>query len=122
MSVNAHGLRGQGIIDRDNTAGTFELRCRGNTIINVWRSEERTGLLRGEFSLRHERRADPLLLHVVLYIGAFEIELIGRNQVVERQVPLRPRIALPGESKFSVRSDANGMCPRIQFRLADDRE
>src|SRR5438046_4890597 len=102
MSVNAHGLRGQGIIDRDNTARTLEVRCRGNTIINVWRSEERTGLLRGEFSLRHEWRADSVLPHVILHIGAFEIEFIGRNQIVERQVPLRARIALPRKSKFAI--------------------
>src|SRR5438132_9161402 len=102
MSVNAHGLPGQGIIDRDNTARTFELRCRGNTIINVWRSEERTGLLCGEFSLRHERRSNSLFCHVILHIGAFEIEFIGWNQVVERQVPLRARIALPRESVLSI--------------------
>src|SRR6266576_5964749 len=98
MSINADRFRGQRIVDRDNTARTFELRCRGNTIINVWRSEERTGLLRGEFSLRHEWRSDSLFCHMILHVGAFEIEFIGRNQVVEGQVPLRARIALPRES------------------------
>src|SRR5437867_10468422 len=97
MSVNAHGFRGQGIVDRDNAARTFKLRCRGDAIINGWCTEQRTGLLGGERSLRNKRRADSVLLHVVLHIGALEIKLIGRNQVVKRQVPLRPRIALPYE-------------------------
>src|SRR5882724_10981460 len=122
MSVNADRFRGQRIVDRDNATRTFELRCRGNTIINVWRSEERTGLLRGEFSLRHEWRANSVLPHVILHIGAFEIEFIGWNQVVERHVPLRARIALPRESKFAIRPDAHRLGPRIQFRVADDGE
>src|SRR5260370_10087862 len=117
MSVHVHVLRGKGIVDRDDTARTFELRCCGNAIKDVWRTEQLTGLLGGEGSLRNEWRADSLFLHVVLYIGAFEIELIGRNQVVEGQVPLRPRIALPGESKFAIRPDAHRVSPRIQFRV-----
>src|SRR2546430_17354089 len=107
MSVNADRFRGQRIVDRDNATRTFELRCRGDAIINVWRSEERTGLLRSEFSLRHEWRSDSLFCHVILHISAFEIELIGRNQVVERQVPLRSRIAFPRESKFTIPPDAH---------------
>src|SRR5438132_13784030 len=107
MSINADRFRGQRIVDRDNAARTFELRCRGNAIINVWRSEECTGLLRGEFSLRHEWRSDSFFCHVIFHIGAFEIELIGWNQVVERQVPLWARIALPCESKFAIRPDAH---------------
>src|SRR5437899_3257962 len=122
VSVNAHGLRGQGIVDGDDAARTFELRRRGNAIKDVWRTEQRTGLLRGKSSLRNEWRADPVLLNVVLHIRAFEIELIGRNQTVERQVPLRPRIAIPRESVLAVRTDPHGMCPRIQFRVANDRE
>src|SRR6266403_4264880 len=101
MSVNADRFRGQRIVDRDNATRTFELSCRSNAIINVWRSEERTGLLRGEFSLRYEWRSDSVLLHMILHIGSFEIELIGRNQVVERQVPLGAWIALPCESKLA---------------------
>src|SRR6266404_1666981 len=122
MPVNADGFRGQRIVHRDNTARTFELSCRGNAIINVWRSEERTGLLRGEFSLRHEWRSDSVLLHMILHIGSFEIELIGWNQVVERQVPLWARIALPCESKFAICSNAHRLSPRIQFRVANDGE
>src|SRR5436190_3968066 len=122
VTVHAHGLRCQGIADGDDAARTFELRRRSNAIKDVWRAEKLTGLFRRESSLRNERRADSILLNVVLYIGAFEIELIGRNQVVERQVPLRAWITLPRESKFAVRADAHGMCPRIQFRIADDRE
>src|SRR6266581_8491330 len=105
MSVHMHGLRGKGIVDRDDAARTFELRSRGNAIKDVWRTEQLTGLLRGEGSLRNEWRADPVLLHVVLHIGAFEIEVIGRNQFVERQVPLRPWIALPRKSVLAVRAD-----------------
>src|SRR6266403_89256 len=112
MSVNADRFRGQRIVDRDNATRTFELSRRGNAIINVWRSEQRTGLLRGEFALRHEWRTDSLLLHVILYIGAFEIEFIGWNQVVEGEVPFRARITLPRESKFAVRSDAHRLSPR----------
>src|SRR5207237_9635541 len=93
-----------------------------NAIKDVWRTEERTGLLRGEGSLRNERRADSVLLDVVLHIGALEIELVGRNQVVERQVPLQPWIALPRESVLAVRANPHGVCPRIQFRIADDGE
>src|SRR6266581_2776499 len=115
VSVHAHGLRGQGIVNRDDAARTFELRCCGNAIKNVWRTEQLTRLLCGEGSLRNEWRADSVLLDVVLYIGAFEIEVIGRNQVVEGQVPLRPWIALPRESVLAVRSDPQGMRPRIQF-------
>src|SRR5207248_3105080 len=106
----------------DDAARTFELRCRGNAIINMWRTEQRTGLLRGEGSLRHEWCTDSVFLHVILHIGAFEIELIGRNQVVECQVPLRAWIAFPCESKFAVRADSHWVSPRIQFRVADDRE
>src|SRR5439155_22081689 len=105
MSVHVHGLRGQGIVNRDNAARTFELRCRGNAIKDMWRTEQRTGLLRGESSLRNEWRADSVLLDVILHIGAFEIEVIGRNQFVERQIPLGARIAFPRESKFAIRSD-----------------
>src|SRR5260370_30993317 len=122
MSVHTDSLRGQRVVDRDNAAGTFKLRRRGNAIKDVWRTEQLTGLLRGEFPLRDERRADSVLLYVILHIGAFEIELIGRNQLVERQVPLRARIALPGESKFAVRSDAHRLSPWIQFRVANDSE
>src|SRR5205814_707256 len=81
VPVHVHVLRGKGIVHRDDATRTFELRRRGNAVKDVWRTEERTGLLRGEGSLRNERRADPILLHVVLHVGAFEIELIGRNQV-----------------------------------------
>src|SRR6266576_6178957 len=122
MSINADRFRGQRIVDRDNAARTFELRCRGNAIINIWRTEERTSLLRGEFSLRYEWRADSLFCHVILHVGPLEIELIGRNQVVEGRVPLGARIALPRESKFAVRSDAHRLSPRIQFRVANDSE
>src|SRR5439155_15055418 len=73
MSVHLHGLRGKGIVDRDDAARTFELSRRRNAVKDVWRTEQRTGLLRGERSLRNERRADPVLLHVVLHIGALEI-------------------------------------------------
>src|SRR6266581_4280824 len=122
MSVHMHGLRGKGIVDRDDAARTFELSRRRNAIKDVWRTEQLTGLLRGEGSLRNEWRADPVLLHVVLHIGAFEIELVGRNQVVESQVPLRARIAIPRERVLAIRADPHGMCPRIQFRIPDDRE
>src|SRR6266581_6311307 len=98
MSVHMHGLRGKGIVDRDDAARTFELRSRGNAIKDIWRTEECTGLLRGEGSLRNEWRADSVLLHVIFHIGAFEIELLGWNQVVKRKVPFRARIALPRES------------------------
>src|SRR6266478_3246286 len=113
VSVHAHGLRGKGIVDRDDAARIFELRRRGNAIKNVWRTEQLTGLLRGEGSLRNEWRADPVLLHVILHIGAFEIELIGRNQTVERQVPLGPRITLPRERVLAVRADPQRMSPWI---------
>src|SRR5206468_12578721 len=103
MSVHVHGLRGKGIVDRDDAARTFKLRCRGNAIKDMWRTEQRTGLLRGESSLRNEWSADPVLLHVILHIGAFEIEVIGRNQFIEGQVPLRPRIALPRERVLAIR-------------------
>src|SRR5438477_111166 len=99
VSFHAQGLCGEGIVNRDDAARTFELRSRGNAIKDVWRTEQLTGLLRGEGSLRNEGRADPVFLHVILHIGAFEIELIGRNQVVERQSPLRTRILLPRVSK-----------------------
>src|SRR5438034_8832095 len=105
MSVHVHVLGGQGIVDRDDAARSFELRRRGNAIKDMWRTEERTGLLRGESSLGNEWRADPVLLDVILYIGAFEIELIGRNQIVKHKVPLRPWIALPGERVLAVRTD-----------------
>src|SRR5207247_3777907 len=59
VSVNAHSLRGQGIVDGDDAARTFELRRRGNAIKDVWRTEQRTGLLRGTSSLSNEGRADP---------------------------------------------------------------
>src|SRR5436309_2968791 len=87
MSVHAHGLRCQGIVNRDDAARTFELRRRGNAIKDMWRTEQRTGLFRRESSLCNEWRADSVLLHVILHICAFEIELVGRNQVVESQVP-----------------------------------
>src|SRR5438477_233135 len=34
----------------------------------------------------------------------------------------RARIALPRKSVLAVRANPHGMCPRIQFRVADDRE
>src|SRR5438045_7701641 len=122
VPVHVHVLRGKGIVHRDDATRTFELRRRGNAVKDVWRTEERTGLLRGEGSLRNERRADPVLLHVVLHVGAFEIELIGRNQVVESQIPLWARITLPGESVLAISADPHGMCPWVQFRIPNCRE
>src|SRR4029077_9127670 len=83
---------------------------------------ERTGLLCGEFALRHKRRSDSLLCHVILHIGAFVIEFIRGNQIIEGEVPFGARIALPRERKFAIRSDAHRLSPRIQFRVANDSE
>src|SRR5438128_3209204 len=68
MSVHSHGLRSEGIVHRNDTARTLELRRRGNAIKNVGRAKVLRRLLGGKVSDGNEWRSDSVLLHMVLHI------------------------------------------------------
>jgi hypothetical protein len=122
-SAEPHSLGVERIFKREDAAAPIETCKRRDAVINV-RHRKRLAVVPARLAAdRDERRAEAILGRAARDVGAVDVELVSRHELVKRGVPLRARVGLVREHEFAAISrHSKRLRPRIELGRADRGE